>query len=478
MRVDRGKGVAALLSLAVLSCGEVSRNRGEAEGTPVGGSAGSGAGGAGAGTAASSTGEGGLSGGSEAGGASTAPNCLYPSVVRAPLAGGQSDVPDYTTSAAFPVNVPPESWGKLAATFDVNADWVSDLIYFDRPAERFRLLLSGPPPDVFAWSESECEAVASLPAGRLFLRDLDADDVPDFIIGTRRGVVAYLNHADGLEKVLEFIMPGVTDHVELINLDAVDLDSDGRVDLVASYDRLQDTSTFDTGMLSFFQRSRGHLTPGPQPMTTFANGSSEGRRMFGHLAAGSFRPGAASVVFPATENGEMALFETSFSQLDEAKRILISAPPETIHQVLRLTGTGRLDYLAVVGQQSLHVMDLQSRAPNELYQVPLVYAGGPSHELGGGPASPRYYFVDIDRDGDQDFIERAFENPDELALHVNLHDESFGPPQILSVGTAGYAEAPFIDVGPNIGIIDERWSDSGYASPAVFTVYSSKLSSK
>jgi hypothetical protein len=83
-------------------------------------------------------------------------------------------------SSPFPIDVSPASWGGLAASYDVNGDHAGDLLYVDGSASppRFRLALSGPPPDIFDFWDSDCEALRELPTGRLFLRDLDGDAVP------------------------------------------------------------------------------------------------------------------------------------------------------------------------------------------------------------------------------------------------------------------------------------------------------------
>jgi hypothetical protein len=415
------------------------------------------------------------------------PSCLFPNPLVVPLTG-KADVSDYVLSSPFAIEAPADRWGGLGGVLDVNGDWVSDLIFRDAAASRYRLLVSSPAPDVLNLKETSCEALDELPVGRMFLRDLDADGVADFVIGLEGGVVAFLNRPEGLEQVLDFRFAGATERAELISLDTIDLNGDDRQDLVVGYDRLKSEASlmFDTGALSFVQGADRQFIAGGSVTSNWTAASTEEPYGFaGYFAAGHFRrSGAPSVIVPGYEHesDQSIAVETDLAPGSAPKKVLIADPPEAVHEVFALPHTDGLDLLAVVGNAVFHVMDLRDGAPSELYSVALAYPGGQSHELGGGAESPRYYFFDIDSDGDKDFLERSRELPRELTLHVNLANAAFAAPQVLAAGTASSAEAPFVNVGPVRGVIDEVYDGAvpgDYrGTPTIYTLVSSSAGAK
>lgn len=465
---DQRCGAAFLLGALLLGCGQTDRNRIGSQAPTAGVSAG-GSSSAGGGSPVP------MSGATESGGEASAGapiSCLYPARQVDPLDRAEADVADYTLSSPFPIAIPTARWGGLAGAFDQNGDWVSDLLVRDQEAQRYRLLLSGRPPDVLAFSEVDCAALDELPYGRLLLRDLDADGVPDFVIGIERGIVAFLNHPQGLEQVLDFSFASPNARAALINLEAIDLDADGRVELLAGFDRIFSEAeiAFETGVVSFFQTADGSFVQGESVSSPWsaANGSI---LYSGYFTAGRFGDSrAASALIAVSRSGSVVAHETSFAK-DGSHRDFVSSNAESIIQLFALPrGDGR-DLLGTIGGKAVHVIDVADQQ-RELFSSALDMDGNSSHEFGGGPESPRYFFVDIDRDGDEDFLERTATG---LRLQVNLENAAFASPQLLdSVPTWG-SENPFINVGPATAIVAEAEEDP----PArVYTLYSNKNAAK
>jgi hypothetical protein len=429
-----------------------------------------------AGYASSGTGSGGaVTGGSAGMGGSREQSCLYPIKGLSPIEGSDLSAHSFQLSAPFAIDVAPTTWGELAATLDLNGDLVSDLIYLDSGTTppRFRLAMSAPPPNVFDFRPHDCPALEELPAGRLFLRDLNADSVPDLVVGTRRGVHAFLNHPSGLERVLryEFPSPGVLGSV--INVGAVDLDGDERVELIVGFDVLREDAglTIDVGVRSYPQQADGQFVQGPY---FWANSSAAGFELesyAGYFAVGRFGSEKASRAILVSLNDARPLGtvgdQTTF---DGTPPVPLVQPEvdEHIFQLLSLPTRGGYSYLLAIGETNLYLLDLSVSPPRLVTRSPLGAPGGYSHELGAGPERPRYFLYDLDLDGDADFLEQAPGGP--LFVHDNTDNQQFSKPLPYDVAIGGGAEAPFLSVGPGSGIVAHP--DPGDARQAIYTLLS------
>ena len=454
--------------LLAVACGRTDHNAG-----PLA-TGGSGAGGA---TSAGAGGVKGTEAGTGAGGAAE-PSCLYPANGIQPTAPANVGASHVVVSPPFPIDVAPATWTDLGATLDLNGDMVSDLIYLDShdaSSPRFRLALTARPPDVFDFQEQDCAALRDLPAGRLLLRDLDADGVSDFIVGTTYGIKAFLNHETGLEQVLDFSLPSPTQRAQLINLGVVDLNGDGRVDLAAGFDRLESEQElkFDVGVQSFLQKADGHFEVGVGYSGGVSSGDGRtGDPYVGYLAVGRFGRddrGSAVLVWSGDSDTHRFADLTSFDG-SAPTPLVVPELDEPVFQVFSLrTPDGHAKLLAT-GMQNFYVVDLTPSPPAILSKHALQFDGGFSHELGGGAESPRYFLYDYDHDGDVDFFERS--GLGELTVHPNHANASFDAPLPLQLNVWGSAEEPFLTVGPISGIVAHPSDDEPRS--AVYTLRSSE----
>jgi hypothetical protein len=435
------------------------------------------------GTASVSGGGGGTSGGTATGGGSSAgsggrnqQSCLYPITGLPPIDGSDLAADSFQLSRPFAIDVTPTSWHELAAALDLNGDLVSDLIYLDSGTKppHFSLALSAPPPDVFDFRPAVCPALEQLPPGRLFLRDLDADSVPDFVVGTTRGVHAFLNHQSGLEPVLDYEFPSVELLGSVLNVGAIDLDGDDRVELVVGFDVLRQDAepSIDVGVRSYPQQADGQFVQGELFWANSSFGGSFDHEPYaGYLAVGRFGSNKAGSVIMVSRNDMRPVGtvgdQTSF---DGAAPVPLVVPEvdEQIFQLLSLPTRQGQAYLLAVGEGNLYVLDLSASPPRVVTRAPLAAPGGYSHETGGGPERPRYFLYDLDHDGDADFLEQQPDGP--LFVHANDDNQQFSAARSYDVALLGGAEAPFLTVGPGSAIVAHP--DPSDARQNVYTLLS------
>jgi hypothetical protein len=418
------------------------------------------------GTASVSGGGSGTSGGTATGGGNSAGtggrnqrSCLYPITGLPPIEGSDLAADSFQLSPPFAIDVTPTSWKELAATLDLNGDLVSDLIYLDNDTTppHFRLALSAPPPDVFDFRPTDCPALQQLQAGRLFLRNLDADSVPDFVVGTTRGVHAFLNHEAGLEPVLDYEFPSVELLGSVLNVGAIDLDGDDRVELVVGFDVLRQDAepSIDVGVRSYPQQADGHFVQGELFWANSSFGGGFNHEPYaGYLAVGRFgKNEAGSVIMVSLDDTRAVGTVGDQTSFDGSAPVPLVVPEvdEQIFQLLSLPTLRGQAYLLAVGEGHFYVLDLSTSPPRLVTRAPLAAPGGYSHEIGGGPERPRYFLYDLDHDGDADFLEQQPGGP--LFVHANDANQQFPAARSYDVALLGGAEAPFLTVGPGSAIV-------------------------
>ena len=414
-------------------------------------------------------------GGSSAAGGATAQSCLYPLTLPQAPTNPNPGERAFQLSTPFPVQLTGDSQNlaSLAATLDVNGDLVSDLFFVnDAGAQsRFRLLLSGAPPNIFDYTETTCSALEQLPAGRrLFLRDLDDDAVPDFIVATNLGVKAFLNHPHGLEPVLDSVV--ASSPVAIINLDTADLDGDGRTDLVLSYDhdKAANDIWFASGIVMFQQNQDGTFAETIRSYTGYATDDQTGQIYTGYFAVGPFGPAKQTTVV-ATAIGD----SEDFAELPFLVGQGIVAPEvvDSINQLANVRDSDGSEYLGAIGFNNFYLLDASVTPARVAFQGSLAYAGNFSAPHYGSQDLPRFFFYDFDHDGDDDFFESkdgpARPDQPELALHINLGGQLFAEPQRFPIHLNNTTDAPFLLVGPGSGLVTSP--DAIEPKSAAYTLY-------
>jgi FG-GAP-like repeat len=472
-----------LLAAALCGCGRVHHdNQAAPSDSGGGGSAsdgGTAGGGGSAGAGLAGAGGGGSTGAALAGaggeaGTPAVVNCLYPIDGLTLESRPNSGPAALRLSAPFPIDAPLGAWAGLSATYDVNGDLSSDLLYMSTQALRFHLLVTSPPPNVFDYREVDCPALASLPSGRLLLRDLDADGVPDFVIGVSGGLQIFLNRPDGVEQVLDYTFPPNSAN-SLLNAGVADLNGDHRPDLVVGYDRTTSPPiiAFELGVWSFLQQPDGSFQAGQSLVTAHAGGSPDPAspwQVGGYLAAGRFgSDDHGSVVMTGTNIILSSVPLGIRSQFDGKEPSILHAPVQTpALELFSLPKGDGHDYLLSVSVKTLDVLDLSQPQPQLVSSQALAFDGGISHELGGGSEQPRYFLYDIDGDGDEDFFERDPASA-RFALHLNLGKGMLDAAQVFELQLENQAERPFVRIGPGGGVVGQP--DPRELGSAIYSLY-------
>ncbi|HKY35836.1 MAG TPA: hypothetical protein VJN18_07855 [Polyangiaceae bacterium] len=431
----------------------------------------------GIGGAAGSGGEPGAGAESGAGAAGAPPtNCAYPARLVEALPADR-DVTDYMLSSAFPVDVSQQAWAGFHAAYDVNGDFVDDIVYTDlgSAGAQLRLLVSLPPPRSLEHAPEPCADLEALPVGRVFLRDVDGDRAPDFVIATDDRLHVFANRPEGFVSRLDYAWPEPNLKTSVLDVRLADITDDHRQSLVIGYDRVLSEVgiEIELGAMSFLS---SFATPDFIPWKDVHTPLTEGNELpilTGYLTTGEFGVLTA---------GEVALLglarDTSGSiaraaQFYEDVVTLDLRVPGFTDEVVRLFRARSANSLRlwVLGRQTLYEVEVATDPPQILASHPTVFQAQLSHELGGGPARPRAFVFDFDRDNDDDFIEVSIDGGS-FALHVALEPYTFAPPQVFEARLLGSSELPFLTVGPVRAILEQPL---GADTPAVIrTLFSGK----
>ena len=312
-------------------------------------------------------------------------------------------------------------------------------------------MLSTPGQRALELTPVPCPDLEALPWGTLFLRDLDGDGVLDYVIESSQTLYAYLNHPGGFEPVLGFDWPKPNDHASAINLAQVDLNGDGRLDLVLGFDRATDPNFgWETGALSFIQQASGQFTPGLALPTPVSNQIPDTGVFSGYVTAGRFFGDSSTVALVGYFGGPYE--RSSAARIFESSAGNVSAPvPGTVLRLATIPGPGGHDLLATVNAAEFSWWDLTS-APHAVLTEPLAFETQISRELGGGREEPLSHFFDIDGDGDLDFLELGDLG---FSLQVNLGANQFAPAMQFPVLLSRNAEHPFLHVGATTALLTQ-----------------------
>jgi hypothetical protein len=355
----------------------------------------------------------------------------------------------------------PDDPPNLILQFDVNADGVDDLFFgdiaigdLDGQNRTMVLLTSRLDGKVLSFERTACDAPWPTPNRSYFLRDLNDDGVLDFVIGRRDGISAVLNLPGSHPEVLHYDFPPSSkpeySRVALMDLATGDFDADGRLDLAVAYDRTSIEAIYTLGTLLFRNRSASGTYGGPDslayaPMSLSSNEAT-------------WMPASAVAAVP-TASGGAELYTlrmvdslgTLADRYGDNVAFLVSDPPSS-PTFMGSTRYGDLDTLAIGGGKALHLYGNPGLEP--LLRVPCAFEHySPEQEFGGGFRRRGFFLVDVDGDGDDDFVEYGrvlakVETYDELWIHSRTSSTEFAPAIALQpMVPSALSESPFVRVG-------------------------------
>jgi hypothetical protein len=113
-----------------------------------------------------------------------------------------------------------------------------------------------------------------------------------------------------------------------------------------------------------------------------------------------------------------------------------------------ITSFGGVQALAIGGETTLELFDASSYGP--LAQLTAAVHHDLNHEIGYGMRPRTYFLLDLDGDGDDDFVERSSSSTRaELWLRVRRSATDFDAAIELSAGdvTSRFVESPFLRTG-------------------------------
>jgi hypothetical protein len=398
----------------------------------------------------------------------------------------------------------------FAFSFDVNGDEFADLFFWQRERQpsdsspRLVMLLSEIGVGVLSYQLADCEALSVLPYGRVFVRDLNRDEVPDLVIGTsslegvppRRGdtgVRAFVNSPSGFVEVLHQQWPDARElgKTTLLDVAVADLNDDGAglQDIALGYDRVSgEALRAEVGALLFEGSAAGpaYLEParkwsGPLP------GLSDVPTANGQLAVGRVGEQNALVIGQAVreqtgvQHALLVRPQRAGGFLETSLELPEPTAPDVWH------GQGPFDLwlmpffdtnvLCAVYAGHLMVYDIEARGVGPL-PVLLQQQLRAEHRIertpGGGVVMQERLFMDLEGDGDTDFLEMISateEHAADLVIHTSTANDRFLVSDRVLVPRyrEPWGPTPFATVrGAEAGMLVRFASGEQAAGPPVF----------
>ena len=399
------------------------------------------------------------------------PDCRY-------ALGGARTLPFTNTNGTF---------FDYAFSFDVNGDGVGDLFFWKIPPNasrsRYELALAVSHVDAgrLSYERVDCDALREVPWGRTVVRDVDADGVFDIVVNQNEAhgfasgevdrFVVLLNRPSGFVLALDHAWPEDTSISQTALLDVAtgDFDDDGSRDVAFGYDRgfqrvgstefelamgatlflgtprepeLHVAATLTEPYGSGAPFTTGKLTVLPSPDGPLALVLVQTRPRSDDAQAASVKlvryDGSTFVEETTSVEASLARlgpfegpFEAWTLPIDEGKFAVGLLYESEI----------RFHALGTPGNPTLHVQ-------------PTVRMHERNNAVGGGPETRDRFMVDVEGDGDLDFVEFApwdasmVTTP--LAIHPNSGGVAFGDARLVDADinlSRGYAETPFASVG-------------------------------
>ena len=365
---------------------------------------------------------------------------------------------------------------RLLFHYDVNGDGVDDLFVGPNPEDYLdptdiskkrpvTLLVSKLTGDVLTFEPTDCVLAPPLVDGNYSLRDLDADGVPDFVIGVTNGFRVVMNRAAGLEQTVSFDFPYTTEPAVYSG------------DVVLGAFEQDDTSELAVG----FIRQADHYATMQSGTLLFSNPTQTSSQAPLSLAISNQMGNGLDLSL----NPELGIFTAL-----KGGRALYGATAEDswLYQAGKRTttvggnGVGEPTYLATitVGGSELVFAGLGSGAPpldktssyifdpadpKHGMEIPSAF----SHGLAYG-RSKSYLLLDVDGDGDVDLVENEAESTSNTggAPRFAIHngDPVQGPSNEWQEFAPGryfvpQSETPFLAIGAARGRLLVSEGDPG-----------------
>jgi hypothetical protein len=392
----------------------------------------------------------------------------------------------YTSSAPVALPLEPGDGGSLLFHYDVNGDGVDDLFFgessVDAGATRHALVVlqstlqprAAGQGQSLSFTRAACtDTGPAYPYRVFFLRDLNRDGVPDFVVATGTTIDAWLNLDGKRRGVLHHELPNPGGAWSaLLDVLVGDFDDDGTDDVVMGYDRNEGfVGNIETGALLFRGRpGRGtYETPTALAVSALGPQVVAGSRgvQSGYLATVPVAPRGVAVFGLTWSDPGIVGWLSHGSSFDLVASLFPSAEQPGF---ARVTQAGGASALVVGSETTIGLFDLASTVPQGFLTHPASFTHSYDRELGGGPRYRTYYLLDADGDGDDDLVELDRVGGHQLAVHPQLGSVAFGAPTRVDVGvfSIGLVESPFVPIGKMQGrlLVGDGAPDDLAASPA------------
>lgn len=352
----------------------------------------------------------------------------------------------------------------FAFSYDVNGDQIDDLfirnasVYFG--AEQvLELWVSHVEGGQLTYHHEPCDVFGVGSGGyHYFVRDIDADGVPDVIVGLENGILALRNTPAGFEPALAFDFGG-EGWSSLLDVALGDVTGDAALDLVVGFDRVDGSSGgVEFGVMAF-PGTLGSSQFGEDAvswlggLTPTLPGSPQGTPL-GEFAIHESPTGSDTLVLQVQgEDGSGVEFQ---SQQDGRRWF----PSGGVEQVWSTSTFGSLSALAISSQREAASGWIRWYLDDglEVGAIETLLPVGTNRELGGGGAWRDNQFV-LDADGNTsaDFVELTapFAEEQRLAIHLGDLIFHFQAPHVLELPRKPARRAfPFAAVqGHTLGLV-------------------------
>jgi hypothetical protein len=371
----------------------------------------------------------------------------------------------------------PEDLDNVLFHYDVNGDGVEDLFIGGRDGgeqQSIRSYLSRADGGDVSFSAGVCELTLGAPVRSVFVRHLNADMIPDLVVGTQFGILVLLNLPDGLRGVGSLDFGDAADtSVALLDVAVGNWGTPGLRDVFVGFDAaLGEGINLRMGVARFQARDGETEYTASTPLTTDILEPHEFGIESGYITG-----------LPRADRTDMfsVLLERPGSLgwlWDEQGTTIVPTPPGVSENtsLARTARIGDTAALALGTDQDIAFYALPERPsdspPAHLTTALMVFPAA-GREFGGGARQHNRYLIDLDADGDDDIVELGSLGggaPFELVFHEQTN-QGFEPQAPLQTAPGRFAtEDPFLTVNGRRGRIFVRAAsldDGGFHAASV-----------